>query len=74
MSAVPEAEQCGWRKDRYGLSWDIVPAGMDEMLRTGTKEQVARVTAAFLGLRKFDLAALERAHEGPDAPIGGDGR
>lgn len=74
LSAVPEAEQCGWLKDRFGLSWQIVPAGMDEMLRTGTKEQVARVTAAFLGMRKFDLAALQRAYEGPEAPNGGDGR
>ena len=74
LSAVPEAEACGWLKDRYGLSWQIVPAGMDDMLRTGTKKQVARVTAAFLGMKKFDLAALQRAYERPEAPIGGDGR
>ncbi|HVM21232.1 MAG TPA: VOC family protein [Egibacteraceae bacterium] len=64
LSAVPEAEQCGWLKDRYGLSWQIVPAAMDEMLRTGTKEQIARVTAAFLDMKKFDIAALERAYAG----------
>jgi predicted 3-demethylubiquinone-9 3-methyltransferase (glyoxalase superfamily) len=69
LSAVPEAEQCGWLKDRYGLSWQIVPAEMDEMLRAGTVEQVARVTRAFLAMKKFDLAQLRRAFEGSE---GGD--
>jgi predicted 3-demethylubiquinone-9 3-methyltransferase (glyoxalase superfamily) len=64
LSAVPEAEQCGWLKDRYGLSWQIVPSNMEEMLRSGTPEQVARVTKAFLAMRKFDLAELERAYAG----------
>ena len=64
LSAVPEAEQCGWLKDRYGVSWQIVPANMDELLRTGTPEQVARVTKAFLAMKKFDLAELERAYAG----------
>lgn len=65
LSAVPDAEQCGWLKDRYGLSWQIVPSGMDEMLRTGTPEQLARVTKTFLAMKKFDLAELERAYAGP---------
>lgn len=47
LSAVPEAEQCGWLKDRFGVSWQIVPAEMDEMLEKGTPEQIARVTKAF---------------------------
>ncbi|HSL26277.1 MAG TPA: VOC family protein [Acidimicrobiia bacterium] len=64
LSAVPEAEQCGWLKDRFGLSWQIVPIAMDEMLGTGTKEQIARVTEAFLPMKKFDLAELQRAYEG----------
>jgi len=63
LSAVPEAEQCGWLKDRYGLSWQVVPSAMDEMLRTGTKEQLARVTEAFLKMKKFDLAELRIAYE-----------
>lgn len=67
LSAVPEAEQCGWLKDRYGLSWQIVPSAMDDMLATGTPEQRKRVTTAFLGMKKFDLAALQRAYEGPPA-------
>ncbi|GIV72725.1 MULTISPECIES: VOC family protein [Caldilinea] len=61
LSAVPEAEQCGWLQDRYGVSWQIVPTAMDEMMRTGTPEQIARVTQAFLPMKKFDLAALEQA-------------
>ena len=71
LSAVPEAEQCGWLKDRYGLSWEVVPSAMDEMLRTGTKEQIARVTEAFLKMKKFDLAELRTAYEGSEADGGG---
>jgi predicted 3-demethylubiquinone-9 3-methyltransferase (glyoxalase superfamily) len=66
LSAVPEAEQCGWLKDRYGLSWQVVPAAMDGMLGSGTKEQIARVTEAFLKMKKFDLAELRRAYEGSE--------
>src|SRR6266511_5350633 len=72
LSAVPEAEQCGWLKDKYGLSWQIVPSAMDEMLRTGTKEQMARVTEAFLKMKKFDLADLRRAYEGAEPPAGAE--
>jgi len=64
LSAVPEAEQCGWLKDKYGLSWQVVPAAMDEMMAKGTREQIDRVTKAFLPMRKFDLARLQRAFEG----------
>jgi predicted 3-demethylubiquinone-9 3-methyltransferase (glyoxalase superfamily) len=64
LSAVPEAEQCGWLKDKYGVSWQIVPAAMDEMMTKGTPEQMARVTKAFLQMKKFDLATLKKAYEG----------
>jgi predicted 3-demethylubiquinone-9 3-methyltransferase (glyoxalase superfamily) len=64
LSAVPEAEQCGWLKDKFGLSWQIVPKGMNEMMQNGTPEQVERVTQAFLPMKKFDLAELRRAYEG----------
>ncbi len=63
LSAVPEAEQCGWLKDRYGLSWQIVPTAMDEMMAAGSPEQMSRVTEAFLKMKKFDIAALQRAFE-----------
>jgi len=64
LSAVPDGEQCGWLKDKYGLSWQIVPSRMDEMLENGTDEQVARVTQAFLPMKKLDIAELERAFAG----------
>jgi len=64
LSAVPEAEQCGWLKDKYGLSWQIVPRKMDEMMSEGTPEQVASVTQAFLKMKKFDLAELQKAYKG----------
>ncbi|MEJ2208013.1 MAG: VOC family protein [Anaerolineae bacterium] len=64
LSAVPEAEQCGWLKDRYGLSWQIVPAAMDKMMRDRDPERLERVTQAFLKMKKFDLAALQRAYDG----------
>lgn len=62
LSAVPEAEQCGWLQDRYGVSWQIVPWEMEEMLTTGTKEQLARVTQAFLPMKKIDVAALRNVY------------
>jgi predicted 3-demethylubiquinone-9 3-methyltransferase (glyoxalase superfamily) len=62
LSAVPEAEQCGWLKDRYGLSWQIVPRALDEMMRHGDPEQIARVTEAFLQMKKFDIATLKHAY------------
>jgi predicted 3-demethylubiquinone-9 3-methyltransferase (glyoxalase superfamily) len=55
---------CGWLKDRYGVSWQIVPAVLPEMLMDPDAEKVERVTKAFLHMKKFDVAALERAHAG----------
>lgn len=64
LSAVPEAEQCGWLKDKYGLSWQIVPAAMEEMMKSKDQAKLARVTEAFLKMKKFDLAELQAAYEG----------
>ena len=64
LSAVPQAEQCGWLKDKYGVSWQIVPADMDKMMQDTDPERAARVTQAFLKMKKFDLATLRRAYEG----------
>lgn len=64
LSAVPEAEQCGWLKDKYGLSWQVVPSNMDDMLASPDKEKVKRVTEAFLKMKKFDIKALEEAANG----------
>jgi predicted 3-demethylubiquinone-9 3-methyltransferase (glyoxalase superfamily) len=64
LSAVPEAEQCGWLKDRFGVSWQVVPTMLEEVMGKGTEEQMARVTQAFLQMKKFDIAELRRAYEG----------
>ncbi len=64
LSAVPESEQCGWLKDRYGLSWQIVPSIMDEMMRDKDNKKTARVTEAFLKMKKFDIGELKKAFEG----------
>ena len=64
LSADPKAEQCGWLKDKYGLSWQIVPNAMDEMLKEKDEKKIARVTEAFLKMKKFDIDTLKRAYEG----------
>lgn len=64
LSSVPEAEQCGWLKDPFGVSWQIVPTILGEYLSEGTPEQIARVTEAFLQMKKFDIATLEKAYLG----------
>lgn len=67
LSAVPEAEQCGWLKDKFGLSWQVSPADLGDMMSKGAPEQVKRVTQAFLKMKKFDLAALDAAYHGKKA-------
>lgn len=61
LSAVPEAEQCGWLKDRFGVSWQVTSNTMQEMMRTGTRAQIDRLTQAFLPMKKIDIAALKNA-------------
>ncbi|HYE23110.1 MAG TPA: VOC family protein [Candidatus Paceibacterota bacterium] len=63
LSAAPESEQCGWLKDKFGVSWQITPTRLDEMMREGSPDQVNGVTQAFLKMKKFDLAALEEAYQ-----------
>jgi len=60
LSADPKAEQCGWLKDKYGLSWQITPAIMPELL-SGNAKKRERVTQAILKMKKCDLAALRKA-------------
>ena len=55
---------CGWLKDKYGVSWQIVPAVLAQMLMDPDAETVERVTKTFLQMKKFDVAALKRAHAG----------
>jgi predicted 3-demethylubiquinone-9 3-methyltransferase (glyoxalase superfamily) len=62
LSAYPEAEQCGWLKDKYGLPWQIVPILMDEMLKDNDEKKIERVTEAFLQMKKLNIAKLKEAY------------
>ena len=64
LSADPKAEQCGWLKDKYGVSWQVTPTILGEMLGSAEKERTARVTKAFLKMKKFEIDALKQAYEG----------
>ncbi len=59
-----EENQCGWLKDKYGLSWQVVPSVALPLLADPDPARARRVAAAFLQMRKIDVAALERAHQG----------
>ncbi|MCC6588109.1 MAG: VOC family protein [Bryobacterales bacterium] len=61
LAANPDAGQCGWIKDRYGVSWQVTPTTMGRLLGGGDKARAQRVTRAFLKMKKFDIAELERA-------------
>lgn len=63
LSAVPEAEQCGWLRDMNGLSWQIVPREMDKMMSSATPEQIARVNMAILKMKKLDLGELQKVYK-----------
>jgi len=64
LSAVPEAESCGWCKDQFGVSWQVLPSNWEEILFGGSKEQVQRVNEAVLEMKKFDLEVLEKVRLG----------
>lgn len=55
---------CGWLKDRYGVSWQIVPVRLGELLSDPDKDRAARAMQAMLGMQKLDIAAMERAADG----------
>jgi predicted 3-demethylubiquinone-9 3-methyltransferase (glyoxalase superfamily) len=59
-----EESMCGWLKDRFGLSWQIIPVEFLEMVGGGNPEQVQRVMAAMQTMRKMDVAALQAAYDG----------
>ena len=61
LSAVPESEQCGWVKDKYGLSWQITPKRLMELMGDEDKEKSHRVANAMLQMKKIDIATLEEA-------------
>ena len=61
LSADPSAEQCGWLKDRFGVSWQIVPAAMDELFNSEDTARSKRAMEAMLQMKKLDIAALKQA-------------
>jgi predicted 3-demethylubiquinone-9 3-methyltransferase (glyoxalase superfamily) len=63
LSANPKAEQCGWLKDKFGLSWQVWPTILGKMMRKGKKDQITRVTKEFLQMKKFDIARLREAYK-----------
>jgi predicted 3-demethylubiquinone-9 3-methyltransferase (glyoxalase superfamily) len=60
----PAAQQCGWLKDRYGVSWQVVPEGMEEMMADPESPGAQRAMNAMLQMKKIDIATLERAYAG----------
>ena len=60
----PKAQQCGWLKDRYGVSWQVVPTGMAEMMKDPTSPRAERVMEAVLRMKKLDIAELKKAYAG----------
>jgi predicted 3-demethylubiquinone-9 3-methyltransferase (glyoxalase superfamily) len=59
-----EESSCGWLKDKFGVSWQVHPVQLSEMLKDTDPAKVQRVTKAFLHMKKFDIAALEKAFRG----------
>ena len=60
----PKAQQCGWLKDKYGLSWQVVPDSMDQFFKDHTSPKTERAMMAMLEMKKIDLEKLKRAYEG----------
>ena len=70
LSEGGEEGPCGWLKDRYGVSWQVVPNRLPQLLRHSDPELAQRVMAAMLQMRKIEIDALERAAAGPTAASG----
>ncbi len=62
LSSDPKAEQCGWLKDKFGLSWQIIPKQLSELM---SKDKSGRVMQAMLKMKKIDIAKLQQAYEQP---------
>ena len=60
----PNAQQCGWLKDRFGVSWQVVPKVLPELITDSDRAKSERAFAAMLKMKKLDIAALKRAHAG----------
>jgi predicted 3-demethylubiquinone-9 3-methyltransferase (glyoxalase superfamily) len=64
LSRGGKTNQCGWLDDKYGVTWQIVPSILPKMLQDRDQKRVARVTEAFLKMKKFDIATLKQAYKG----------
>ena len=64
ISNDPKSEQCGWCKDKYDVSWQVWPTALGEMMEKGTREQIDRLTKAFLKMKKFNIETLKKAFKG----------
>jgi predicted 3-demethylubiquinone-9 3-methyltransferase (glyoxalase superfamily) len=64
LSEGGEEGVCGWLKDKYGVSWQVIPAGLIDMVSDPDPEKATRATEAMLAMKKLDIAALERAYAG----------
>ena len=60
----PQAQQCGWLKDKHGVSWQVVPTVLSKMFSGKSKENSERVMQALLTMKKINISALEKAYEG----------
>lgn len=67
----PGAQQCGWLKDKFGLSWQVTPRVMDELFKDENSAATRRTMEAMLKMKKLDIAELRRAYEGETAGVGG---
>ena len=64
LSADPNAGQCGWLTDKFGVTWQVVPSALNKLMRDKDKKKVARVMDAFVKMKKFDIKALKKAAKG----------
>ena len=62
----PNAQVCGWLKDRYGVSWQVVPTGMEKLFGDENSPGAQRTMEAMLKMKKLDIATLRRAHDGAE--------
>jgi predicted 3-demethylubiquinone-9 3-methyltransferase (glyoxalase superfamily) len=60
-----QAQQCGWLKDKYGVSWQVIPKGLGKLLSGPDSEKSQRATKAMLQMKKLDIEAIQRAYDGP---------
>lgn len=66
----PKAQVCGWLKDRFGLSWQVIPKDMDELFKDESSPGAQRAMEAMMQMKKIDIAALREAHDSAEAHAG----